>query len=169
MSATFLTLYDFEGQIETAAAGIMSASLTTFGLSANVSTSQQQPTKDTPFIEILFNPGRAMEQRTAAGQASPKIVPNAFQGTLYVTIGTTRPFDQALSSPLHPQLRSLVRYTFSAGAKLFNSTNLPYLQILDMLPESAPHTIFDEKQQDITTIAFFVQFAINNSAWPTSS
>lgn len=164
----FFTLYDWETQLEGAAASVLTAALTAASITANVYTSQVSSTKQTPWIELDFLPGRALDQRTAIGQASPKIVPNAFEGILLATVVTTRPIDEALVTPLHRTLRGLVRYAFSAGAKSFTGVNLPYIQILDMLPEAAPGTLYDEKEQDKTELAFHLIWAIQNSAWPTS-
>lgn len=164
----FFTLYDWETQLEGAGKAVLDATLTAAGIDATVYTSQSPDIKETPRVELQFLPGRALDQRTAQGQANPKIVPNAFEGIIYARVITTRPIDQG-GALLHGTLRGLVRFAFSAGAKAFTGANLPYLQILDMLPEAGAHQLFTEKEQDITELAFYLKWAIRNDAWPSSA
>ena len=161
-----LTLYDFEDQLESPTAAILTAALAAAGITANVYTSQVLGIKTTPRIDVQFLPGRALNHRTATRQTVAKEVPDMFDGTLYCTVATTRAVDQAGNAPIHGKLRGLIRAALSAGKGNYNSTNMPYLQILDMLPEAAPHTLYDDKDLDLTAVAFFVQFGILDTAWP---
>lgn len=165
----FGTLYDFETPIEEAAKNAITDTLTANSVSGvTFSVSRDSATDDTPRIDIVFASGQAMTQRTAAGQAVPKQVPNAFEGLLTLRLSTTRPISTG-NAALHGKIRGLIRYAMSAGAKAFDPTDTPYLQILQMLPEASTPQLYDEKQQDISELTFRVWFAIRNDAWPASS
>lgn len=161
----FATLYDFETQMEDALASAITTILTAASITAPVSVTRDVETNDTPRVEITFSPGNALTQRTAIGQATPKQVPNSFQGAYSVKIVTSRQIIPD-NAELHGTIRGWVRYVLTAGAKGFNTSNLPYIQILEMLPTSATAQIYDEKQQDISELNHEVWFAIRNDAWP---
>lgn len=163
----FDTLYDFEDQIETALAAVLTAALAAgpTPIACQVLTSRDFATKQTPRIEVEFATGKAMNQRTTAGQASPRQVPNAFEGTLTVSIVTDRQTEQTTS--VHGLIRGRVRFNLSAAAQPFTAINIPNLQILDLLQASTVPNIQGDKEQDITAIGFSVLFAIQNSAWPS--
>ena len=161
-------LHDFEDQLEPAVAGILASQLALAGVTDPVQILVTRDADDltTPRLEVSFALSLAMAQRTAQGQAAPKQVPNAFEGRISVAVVTTRPVPGA-NGDLHGRLRGVVRWSLAAGAKAFSSANLPYLQILDCLPEAQSPRVFDEKEQDISQLNYHVWFAINNSAWPS--
>lgn len=164
------TVYDFETPFELALKNILAAifAAQTPAIVCQITTQADAPIKDTPRVEIQFQPGNALSQRTALGNASPaKQVPNAFNGRFVVSIYATRTIS-AGNQALLPAIRGLVRYALSAGAKVFKDTNLPYWQILEMLPEASTPVIFDAKEQAGTELTYSVQFAIANSAWPST-
>jgi hypothetical protein len=165
----FQTLYDFETPFEAALKGILVAAFAAVSpapIVCQVTTQADAPLKDTPRVEIMFQPGNALSQRTTLGQAAPaKQVPNAFSGRFSVTIYATRTISSANNANL-PAIRGLVRYALSAGAKGFTSQNLPYWQILDMNPSSSTPVIIDSKEQAGTELSYDLLFAISNSAWP---
>lgn len=163
----FYTLYDFESQIEDAWSEILMGELSTAGIIAQVVTSRDPESKITPRIELSFALGAALEQRTTAGQSSPKQVPNAFAGTLTVLVATTRPIPTD-NANIHGQLRGLCRYCLSAAKQAIGDSNLPYLQLLDQLPSSATPQVFDDKEQDLTQMIYAVIFSIRNDAWPAA-
>lgn len=161
----YATLYDIETQMEGATVSAIEFFLAAASIDIQVSRSQESDTAQTPRVEVEFSHGAAMLQRTAMGQAMPKQVPNAFEGSFAVRVYTSRaiPTDNA---DLHGTIRGICRYVLSAGAKGYNQTILPYLQILEMLPTGASPQIYDEKEQDITELNYHVWFAIRNEAWP---
>jgi hypothetical protein len=166
----FQTLYDFEDQIETAVAAVLTSVLTPIltplSLTCPIFVSRDIDTKETPRVEVEFATGASLDQRGAFGQANPKQIPTSFTGVLTVGIVTTRPLDSM--SQAHGQIRGAVRYALSAGAKLFNTGNLPYLQILDLLPSSTAPNLQQNKEQDVTVLQYAMKFAISNDAWPSS-
>jgi hypothetical protein len=164
----FATLYDFETQMEDALASAITTILTAASITAPVSVTRDTQIDDTPRVEVTFSPGNALTQRTAIGQAMPKQVANAFQGSYSVKIITSRQLVDD-NAELHGTIRGWVRYVLTAGAKGFNTSNLPYIQILEMLPTSATAQIYDEKQQDISELNHEVWFAIRNDAWPVTT
>jgi hypothetical protein len=167
----FIDLYDFPGKMETCWQSILVAALAGQSIGGvQVVINRNPAILATPRIELIFATGPAMQQRTTAGQsgANRKQVPNAFEGVLSAKVFTTRPLVTD-NAELHAVLVALVMWQMSAGARVVNGTNLPGLQILDMLPESATPTVYDPKSQDETNISFHVWFAIVNSAWPQES
>lgn len=165
-------LYDFETQLEDAVSGIITAGLagTIPAITCEVSVTRSSTTNNTPRVGINCSPGSPLGHWTAQGQANPKQVPDMFNATLAIEISTTRPIDNALTDPLHGVIRGLCRYYLSAGAKVFNGTNLPYLQVLDMQPASSSSGVPEaNKEQDMTVLLYAVKFAINPSAWPATS
>ena len=165
----FGTLYDFETPFELAASNAIEDTLTAAGITnVALNVSRDSGTDDTPRIDIQFSTGVAMPQRTTIGQANPKQVPNAFEGVFTIRLSTTRPTETD-NAAIHGMLRGLIRYALSAGAQAFDESDIPYWQILQMLPESSTPQLYDEKQQDITELSFHVWFAIRNDAWPVDT
>lgn len=161
-------VYDFDDTLEAAVKTALAAELTTAGITCEVWTSREAGKKGTPRLEVAFSLHSAMAQRTAAGQATPKAVPNAFEGSFALTLVTTRPSAQG-NADQHGPLRGLARYVMSAGAKKFNGSSLPGLQILEMLPEEQTPRVYDGKSQDLSILGYRLWFAIANSAWPATS
>lgn len=166
---TIIELYDFETQIESAVKGIIQAGLVTAGLpDIPVSVSRDSDVEVAPRVEVTFETGPADKQMTAIGQSNPKQVPAAYAGALTVKIVTNRPQDNAKMDPIHGPLRGAVRWILSAGAHPFNDTNLPWLQVLLMLPGQTGTQLQDEKEWDIDALVWNLKFAINNAAWPAT-
>ena len=164
-----IVFYDFESQIELGAKGILIAGLASITPAlppVQVLRSQDEDTLTVPRLECMFETTRPILQYTAAGQASPKQVPTAFEGTLSVLVATGRIQDDARMSPIHGSLRAIVRYFFSAGAKQWNDSNLPNLQILEILPAGMRAQLQQDKAQDYDVLQFAVKFAVKPSVWP---
>ena len=170
-SPTIIELYDFDTQIEDAVAAVLVAGLAgvTPALVAQVNVSRDSATLATPRIDVEFTRGPAILQYGAVGQADPRQVPVAYHGTITILISTTRPNDNALMTPVHGPLRGAVSYFLSAGAKVFTSSNLPWLQILEMLPAQGQRLTQQNKEQDVDALTFAVKFAINQSSWPATA
>jgi hypothetical protein len=161
-------LYDFDDRIEDAIKAVLVAELTAATITCEVWTSREGGKKGTPRLEVSFSLHSAMAQRTAAGQATPKQVPNSFEGSVAITLSTTRP-SVAGNADQHGRIRGLARYVMTAGAKKFNGTNLPGIQILEMLPEEQTPRVYDGKSQDLSILGYRIWFAIPNNAWPSTA
>lgn len=164
---TIIELYDFETQIEGAVKTILVAGMSAVGLPAvSVHVTRDSDTQESPRLEVTFETGQADKQMTAIGQSDPKQVPAAYYGALTVKVVTQRPTDNARMDTLHGPLRGAVRWILSAGHHPFNDSNLPWLQVMLMLPAHTGTQLQDEKEWDIDAIVFNLRFAINNAAWP---
>lgn len=158
-------LYNFEDQFEGTSSAGLKLRLSRAGLNkVQVLTSRDKPIKETPRIELSFSLSQSMTQRTAAAQAVPRQVPNAFEAIFTASVVTTRALDVA-NAPDHGRIVGLVRYNFSAAAKAFTAENLPFLQVMEMLPEAQSPRVIDQKGQDVTVLTYHVWFAINNGSW----
>lgn len=165
----FIPFYGFPEQIEVCWQAILNSALAANSIGGvRVSISKDPALLTTPRIELQFTTGPAMAQRTTAGQTGQKKqTPNAFEGTLGVKLSTTRPIPNG-NAELHVILYGLIMYELSPGARRVNGTNLPNLQIMDMVLENTHETVFDPKEQDETTFLFHLWFAINNGVWPSA-
>ena len=157
------TLYDFETQIESVWVSVMS---TAFSAQLPAASVQVIGTRDasidqTPRLEVELHVGNVLRTRRGVLNGSYREIPIAFTGTLRFRLISTRPYAS------HGMLRGIVRSTVSASANVITSSNLPYLQILEILPSSSTPQIYDEKAQDITEMDYAIQFAIKNEAWPS--
>lgn len=161
-------LLDFETQLEAAGASVLTAGFggITPPLAPQILVSRDSDTEETPRIAVQFDTGVPILQYGAIGQANPKQVPVAYQGVFTLSLATTRPTDNAKMDPLHPILRGFCRYFFSAGAKVFTETNLPWLQILEMLPAQCAAQLQQTKEQDVDVMTWNVKFAIRPEYWP---
>lgn len=167
VAPSFEELYNFEGNIETCFAAIFEGALAQRGYSAQVLKSISPDSKITPRFQIVFNANTPFSlNRTTLGQANPAQIPNNFTGSLSVKLYTTRSISSD-NADMHGLLRGLARF-LGSGIKLFNNSNMPYYQILQILPTGCNNTIADEKQQDGTELTWDVLFAIDNSAWPST-
>ncbi len=166
MADDIFDLYNFEDQIEPAVKAVLATALTAASISGvTITTTREKTVKTTPRIEVAFALSLAMAQRTAIGQAVPKQVPNAFEGTLSLLLATTRPVSSG-NADIHGRVRGLIRFNLSAAARVFTDSNLTKLQILDMLPEAQTSRVFDPKEQDLSLLNYHVWFAIRAGAWP---
>lgn len=158
-------LYDFETQIETAWATAFAEKFTELDITCAVGKSRDRDIETTPRVEISLSLGGPLTQRTTAGQASPKQVPNAFTGTLTVSVVTTR----ETNSDDHGPIRGVVRYLLSGANQVVGISKLPYLQVLDMEPAGSAPSVNEEKNLDSTDMAYAITFAIRNDAWPATA
>lgn len=157
------SIYDFETQLEDAFADVVSYFLAQQGLSAAVYTATDGEIQACPRIGIVASISAIVPQWAAIRQANPKQVPVARFFELTARVVVTKP-----DANLGP-LRGVVRYAGSAGAKGFNTTNLPYLQILEIYDVTGSGAIEnEEKEQQVAEIVFGGQFAIRSDAWPAT-
>lgn len=158
------TLYNFEDQMESAWASVLLDALA--GLVDAVYVTRDIRSKVTPCVEVEFIVGDALRQRKGLPGPPYREVPNAFNGTLVVRVVSTRATPE--NAALHGTIRGLCRYTLSASANVIKANiNMPYLQILEMLPTASTPRMIDEKEQDVTEINYTMQFAIDQGAWPS--
>ncbi len=159
------TLYDFETQIESAFQSVLQAALLTASIVCQVIITRDSAIDDTPRIELQCTVGAPLSQRRGTGTigVNYREIPIAFGFKLSATVITTRP----TNDNEHGAIRGLTRFNLSAAANVITARNLPYLQILEMLPAGSPPAILDEKQQDKSLLEYDGWFAIQNSAWPT--
>lgn len=160
----FGTLYDIETQMDDAVVSVITTILAAASVTCAVHKTRGTVTEDTPRVEVNFTLGSPLSHRTTIGQANPKQVPDAYEGQLMVRIVTTRPTNNAS----HGTIRGWVRYVLTAEARGFNTTILPYIQILDIQPASAPAELYDAKEQDITEFTHNVIIGIRQEAWPVA-
>jgi len=160
---------DFEGLLEPACKSVLQTVIA--GISPalpaiQVNVSRDSDTSETPRYDLMFASGEEIPQYGAIGQADPRQVAVAYTGVLTALIVTTRPNDNARMDPLHSLMTAIARYAFSAQAKGFNETNLPYLQILQIVSIDYRPQLQENKEQDISELRFAFKFAVRNDAWP---
>lgn len=164
----FATLYNFEDQMEDAWQSVLLNALADQSVDADVYVTRDIRSKTTPSVEVEFIVGSAGTQRHGVVKAGQpyREVPNSFNGSLIVRVVSTRALP--VNTAQHGKIRGAVRYTLTAAANVIKAnTNMPYLQILEMLPAASTPRMIDEKEQDITEFTYAMQFAIDNSAWPS--
>jgi hypothetical protein len=159
------TLYDFETQLEGAWADVFEDKFTELSITCAVGVSRDADVETTPRVEVVLNLGGPLTQQTTIGQARPKQVPNAFTGTLTVSVITTR----ETNASSHGPIRGVIRYLMSGANQIMTEVRLPYLQILDLQPAGSAPTVNPEKNEDSTELVYAIIFAIRNEAWPASS
>lgn len=157
------TIYDFETALENAAKDVLRYFLTQASKTTPIYTSADSDSMESPRIEIDASISSAVPQWGAQGQGhNPKQVPLARYFELKITVVVTKP-DEDLGV-----LRGVVRWGLSAGAKGFNTTNLPYLQILELYDVTGFESVRDDdKEQQGADVTFGGQFAVRNDAWPS--
>lgn len=157
----YQTLYDFETQLETAWATILTTALAAIPITCQVLTTRSATTDNTPRVELECLVGPALSQRKGLSTGTYREVPNAFKFTLAVRIVTTRP----TNDNQHGVIRGLIRYNLTASANVITA-QLAYLQILEQLMQTGASHIIDEKEQDVSELTYDGWFAIADSAWP---
>lgn len=162
------TLYDFESQLEAAFKDVLQYFMTQSGISAPIYTNTVEAEEETvlpsPRVILEASISSVVPQWGARGQGTnPKQVPVGRFFEVKATVVVTRG-DAVNLGPL----RGLCRFAFSAGAKGFNASNLPYLQILELVDVSSfPNVVSDDKSQQGAEITFGGSFAVKNDAWPS--
>lgn len=162
-------LYQFESALESAFVDVVNY----FLAQASISGVSVQGTEDdgidgTPRIELEASISAIVPQWAATGQATaanPKQVPVARFFSVAARVVVTKG-DPAQSLKA---IVGVLRYAASAGAKGFNSSNLPYHQILELYDVSGfPGVPSDDKSQQSLEVTFGGQIAIRNEAWPST-
>ncbi len=171
-ATSIFDLYDQASLIEPACETVLQATLNgiTPALPAiAINVSRDSDTHITPRYELTFDIGEEIPQWGAIGQANPKQVPVAFNGVLTVKVVTTRPNDNARMDPLHGLMRGMAGYTFSAQGKAFTESNLPYLEILQIVSLGMRAQMQENKEEDISELRFGFKYAVRNDAWPATA
>ena len=160
MSAPSLAaLYDFETQLETAVASILTAGGVTVAGKARADV-----TLTTPCCEVTSSisgpyPASAPDFYSVSGDYRPC----TFSGTVQVHILT----DRKRNASSHGTFRGGVRALLYAFVSKFTSSNLPYLEVFDAQESGSFNSVDDERGLDLTTLSWEVRFAILPTAWPT--
>lgn len=152
----FPTLYDFESQIEAA----VKSALISGGIT-NVYTTRDNSILLVPRVEAQLN---LMGPTGHMAGLNGRETPDQFEAILRLAVVTSR----SQTETNHAYFRGNVRYQMASIAQQFNSTSLPYLQIMQMLPAQSTPQIFDDKEHDITELKYHVWFGIQATAWPIS-
>jgi len=151
------TLYQFEGQLDSAFSSVLSAS----GTPAFFAHTTEEKPADR--IEVMAEIGAATDQLATNKEF------NTYNFNLTATAYTQRDLDEPLPTR-HRWLVGQIRARLSVlnSAANFTSGNLPYLQLLKLVPAGSASD-FDNSQdraQDITRLQYAGQFAIISTAWP---
>jgi hypothetical protein len=153
----YASLYDFESQIE----DLFVTILKTYAI-PGIYPSRDANKIQTPSVVLRFVTGSPGTQRTTKG-TPPRLVPVGYEGTMFAEVITGR---RNTDAPDHGAIRGQVRYLLSAGANLVNTTNSPWLQILEILPSGGTPQTTDDKDLDRSVLQFAFKFAIRDDAWP---
>ena len=152
-AADYPTLYDFEGQIETAADTVLSTLL-----------SDVRKPRDT---DDLATPRATCQLIVSGDKERYAQLPNGdlrgnlYGGTLEVTIATHR----RNNASSHNSFRAKVRTLLQDYRTQFTAALLPYLQILKLV-ESGNSPVENRDGIDISTMQSSIDFGIRQEAWP---
>lgn len=153
-AADYPTLYDFEGQIESAADTVLST------LVSDVRRERDTDDLATPRVTCQFTVDRADEQ--LAELPNGELRPRLYHGTLGISIVTNRNNDASS----HNAFRSKVRTLLGDWRKQFTVNGLlSYVQILRCHESGGSPASFDEGL-DISAMTWSVTFGIQSDAWP---
>lgn len=161
MSApTLAALYDFETQIETAVAGVLTAGGVTVG-----GTARGADVLNSPCVEVVCNlngpwPGGNSTRLFSVGG---DYRPDQFSASLLVTVLT----DRKRNASSHGAFRGNVRALLYQFVSKFTGSNLPYLVIMDCTETGSSQSQDESRCLDITVLSWDVRFAILPTAWPT--
>jgi hypothetical protein len=165
------TLYDFEGQFEAAANGILAAVL----INAYVSGQDEQM----PLLKtaIPFDVGPALENKVAplakpAGWPADQDFPREYfiySATLEYRVEVPRddrqPTVAGVSSMLS-QIRGKLREVMMRCVRPFNESNLPYYKVIRIRPNGASTGVNSTGNADVVFLRYDLSFEIRPSAWP---
>lgn len=173
MPAPNLTaLYNFEGQFETAAQGIL----------ANVlidayKTNDPQVKLPVQHVAISFNLGPAIEGEFAqlpkpaswpVGAPPPQEY-FRYNGTLEYRVQVPRdetdPTTEGVDT-LFEQIRGKLREEMMQSVRPFNEVNLPYYKVSRVRPDGANNGENAEGNADRMFLRFVITFEIRKDAWP---
>lgn len=170
-AANLVELYDFEGQFEVAAQGVLAAA----GITAAISQAAAQLPLVTTGIsfDVQLATGDLALLATPPGWPANTPPPQEyFRYTATLEFRVEVPRDR--NTPTIPQVQTLfsefrgkVRAYFGRIAAPFDETNLPYYEIGDIKPAGAFTGFEGVRNIDFCAIRFAVTFAIRPTAWPT--
>jgi len=153
-ASDYPTLYDFEGQIESATDAVLSTLL------SDVRKPRDTDEMATPRCVAQFTVERALAKlfQVPNGDLRHSI----YDGTLAITIVT----DRRNSASSHNSFRAKVRTLMADYRKQFNTeTLLPYLTML-RCHETSGSAVSFENDLDHSTLTFGVTIGIKEEAWP---
>lgn len=159
MPATTLDeLYDFESQFDFALKAVLDPAI-----AATHTPSTPLDTAHTPFITAEFNlRGPAGPTGTALLRgATSDIYPETYSGEFVINLITNRQVSGAPNA-----LRGKLRQIMLPKAQAFNSTVLPWLEMLSLEETASNREIDTELDTDRTAMTYTVIFGIRPDAWP---
>ena len=165
-------LFDFEGQFETAAQGILANVL------INAYASGQDENMPLMHTRIAFDVGPADEGKFAQldkpagwpdGMAAPQeyfIYSAALEYTVSVPRDDRQPTIAGVTSML-AQIRGQLREAMMQCVRPFNEVNLPYLKVSRIRPNGSSTQPGPEgKNTDLVFVRYDIKFEIRRNAWP---
>lgn len=154
MPATDINLiYDYETAIESAVLSALD------GAGINTSIQRGATSMVTPFASLQMSVGSGIEHYHTF--ISKEKRPDIFTGVIAIQVATNRTQNDAN----HGTDLAVVRELMYRWRETINP-NLLYHKLLHLLEGGTALTVDEEKNLDISTINFAVQFAIRTDAWP---
>lgn len=163
------TLFDFEGQFETAAQAILIAS----GIAAYIS----QEAEKLPLLEtgIAFDVGPAIDEPTfipkpnnwPANTAGPQEY-FRYNGALTLEVNVARDQNGATVTgvaTMLSQVRAMIRAAFMRTVAPFTNSNLPYYRVTDIRPAGCTTAWRRETNVDFISLRFAITWEIQPTAW----
>ncbi len=162
-------LLDFESAFETAAKTLLATS----GINAFIS----QQAEKLPLINtgISFDLGAAYDELTILPQGgrSARDQQDFFRYTaslefmVSVNRDTNRDPTQAGADSFLGQIRGLIRGAMMQSQWPFRDSNLPYYRVSQIRPNGTSTGYEQERNVDLVTLRFQIDFAIQPAAWPS--
>jgi hypothetical protein len=164
------TLLDFEGQFETAAAGILTAIM----VNAYATGEDQQIALEKSGIS--FDLGPALEGKFAQLPKPASWPANApapqeyfiYDASLTFEVGVPRDDQgtdvEGVTNKLS-EIRGKLREVMMQSVRPFNEVNLPYYKVARIRPDGSSSQQGD-KNRDTAFLRFSLRFEIRNTAWP---
>lgn len=152
-AADYPTLYDFEGQIESAADSVLST------LVSDVRQPRDTDDMATPRLVAQFTVERAQDRM--AQLPNGDLRPDIYDGSLSLSIVT----DRRNNASSHGSFRAKVRTLMGDYRKQFTDALLPYVKILRCQETSGTPVSF-ENDLDRSEMTYGITFVVKADAWP---
>ena len=173
-AANLYQLFAFEDQIQVAAKAVLEAAqLTPVFTRGDVSR-----ITDAGYL-VRFTRGAATGAQgqipaTALTEISNRMEFVQFQGTLDIVIALPRPSNTIVSNTdgIYREIGALIGKVSAEFLRIklpFTGSNLPYLDVSEILPQPAEWGVDEDHNLDVCTLSWQVTFSIKQSAWPSSA
>lgn len=152
-------LLDFETQFETALAGIVEDEL---DISASIiHLTLDQDDMETPRVEISIEINEALDQPTA--HSDPAVLDySRYAATLNMAVITDATIAGTAST--HRHYRAKLRGAMLQSRVGFNSTNLPYYEVVYLRPLQTAFSV--DGMHAVSEMSWQMHFVIKPDAWP---